>query len=116
MSAAADLIAESISWQRADDKFPRADAADLIHRLTIALSEGAIDTSPGTPAARTQFRVHYSYGVNSGTYTGSSVQVIVDYICRQTQGSINVDLVEERQVQLIETPWVPVPNARKVRS
>ena len=37
MSYDSELVVESISWQRSSNKFLRADAADLIHRLTIAL-------------------------------------------------------------------------------
>lgn len=45
-----------------------------------------------------EVRVWYSYGVNSGRATGSSVESIIQRVQQETQGLINVDKVERRTV------------------
>lgn len=57
-----------------------------------------------------QVRVHYSYGVNSGSEVTlnkvGAVAHLIESIERQTMGRINVDKIEKRTKTVGVTPWV----------
>ena len=68
-----------------------------------------------------QVRIHYSFGVNSGTSSSifdpddpegldAAVESIVNQVSQKTYGRIDVDLVEVRSVLEVTTPWVTAPG------
>lgn len=57
-----------------------------------------------------QYRVHYSYGVNSGTMIGPNVGDIVHRVETDTMGRIHVDKIESRILTVIYTEWEEQKN------
>ena len=60
----------------------------------------------------TEYRVYYSYGVNSGTLLGRDVESMIHRHETETMGPVNVDKVEARLVIIQETEWETVPYVR----
>lgn len=83
-----------------------ATASQTASRAVVERLQGELDAFKATE----EFRVSYSYGVNSGRQTGRSPEAIVNDIIRWSMGAINVDLVEKRIIASKVSPWLPVPT------
>lgn len=62
-------------------------------------------TQPGEATSYTEYRVHYRYGVNSGTLIGRNPESMIESHSRLTMGDIGAYKIERREVIHYVTEW-----------
>ncbi|MFI9629281.1 hypothetical protein [Streptomyces sp. NPDC052042] len=79
-----------------------------VEDIRVLLARRTVQVDPEWERVE-QARIHYSYGVNSGTEvtldTPEAIARAVEDIERRTMGRVNVDKVERRVQITRETPW-----------
>lgn len=99
-------IAEILATWR--DGEPEAWAVDMYLEAADALIAAGFGS---IPEGEEEFKLHYHYGVNSGSIVGSNVDALGESIVRSSMGPIGVAKVERRRVIAIEDPWEDVTDS-----